>query len=51
MKEKAPKAAVSAVKDLFGGVKKTKEQSNKLVEDHYRPENLELLVWEYISKK
>lgn len=50
-KEKAPKAAVSVVKDLFGGVKKSKGQTNKLVEDHFRAENLELLVWEYISKK
>ena len=49
--EKAPRAAVSVVKDLFGGVKKSKGQTNKLVEDHFRAENLELLVWEYISKK
>ena len=49
--EKVPKAAVSAVKDLFGGVKKQKDISNKLVEDRFKQENLELLVWEYISKK
>lgn len=51
MTEKAPKAATTAVKDLFAGVKKVKEPQGKLVEDHYKPENLELVVWEYISKK
>ena len=51
MTEKAPKAATTAVKDLFAGVKIAKEPQGKLVEDHYKPENLELVVWEYISKK
>ncbi len=51
MKRKAPKAAIAAVKDMFGGVKKAKDKSEKLVEDHFKPDNLELIVWEYISKK
>lgn len=50
-KGKAPKVAIATVKDLFGGVKRTKDKSEKLVEDHFKPENLELIVWEYISKK
>lgn len=49
-KGKAPKVAIATVKDLFGGVKRTKDKSEKLVEDHFKPENLELIVWEYISK-
>lgn len=49
--EKAPRAATDDVIDLFGGVKKTKDSQKKLVEDSFKPDNLELLVWEYISKK
>ena len=49
--EKVPKAATDDVIDLFGGVKKAKDPQKKLVEDNFKPENLELLVWEYISKK
>ena len=49
--EKAPKAATDDVIDLFGGVKKAKDPQNKLVEDNFKPESLELVVWEYISKK
>ena len=49
--EKAPKAATDDVIDLFGGVKKAKEAQNKLVEDNFKPESQELVVWEYISKK
>ena len=49
--EKAPKAATDDVIDLFGGVKKTKTPQNNLVEDSFKPDKLELLVWEYISKK
>ena len=50
--EKAPKAATEDVIDLFGGVvKKNKDSQKKLVEDNFKPENLELMVWEYISKK
>lgn len=50
--EKAPKAATEDVIDLFGGVvKKNKDSQKKLVEDNFKPENFELLVWEYISKK
>lgn len=50
--EKAPKAATDDVIDLFGGVvKKNKDSQKKLVEDSFKPENLELMVWEYISKK
>jgi hypothetical protein len=51
MEEKAPEAATDDVIDLFGGVKMAKESLNKLVEDNFKPENLELVVWEYISKK
>lgn len=51
MNEKAPKAATDDVIDLFGGVKTAKESLSKLVEDNFKPENLELLAWEYISKK
>ena len=50
--EKVPKAATEDVIDLFGGVvNKNKDSQNKLVEDSFKPENLELIVWEYISKK
>ena len=51
LEEKVPKAAIDDVIDLFGGVKKAKDPQKKLVEDNFKPENLELLVWEYISKK
>ena len=51
IKEKMPKAATKDVIDLFGGAANKKIQQKKLVEDKYKPENLELLVWEYISKK
>ena len=49
--EKVPKAATDDAIDLFGGVKKTKEPQKKMVEDNFKPDNLELMVWEYISKK
>ena len=49
--EKVPKAATDDVIDLFGGVKKAKDPQKKMVEDNFKPDNLELLVWEYISKK
>ena len=49
--EKVPKAATDDVIDLFGGVKKAKDPQKKMVEDNFKPHNLELLVWEYISKK
>lgn len=48
---KTPKAATEDVIDLFSGVKKNKDSQKKLIEDNFKPENLELLVWEYISKK
>jgi superfamily II DNA or RNA helicase len=51
LNEKAPKAATDDAIDLFSGVKKAKDPQKKLVEDNFKPENLELLVWEYISKK
>lgn len=49
--EKAPKAAEDDVIDLFGGVEKKEVSKDTLVEDSFNPANLELLVWEYISKK
>lgn len=48
--EKTPQAAIDDAIDLFGGVKKSKEPQQKLVEDDFKSENLELVVWEYISK-
>ena len=51
IKEKMPKAATADVIDLFGGVASAQDPQKKLVEDNFKPENLELMVWEYISKK
>lgn len=51
LNEKAPKAATDAVIDLFGGVNRAETLQNNLVEDNFKPEKLELIVWEYISKR
>ena len=51
MEEKTPKAVKSEVRDLFAGVKKKKnKEDTKLIEDRFKADNLELIVWEYISK-
>ena len=46
-----PKAATKDAVEVFGGVKSAKGPQKSLVEDNYASQNLELIAWEYISKK
>lgn len=52
MKMKAPKQAVSTIKDMLRSKKlvaKPKE-SSETIEDKFKMENFDLIVWEYVTK-
>jgi hypothetical protein len=53
MKQKAPRQAITNIKNLLGTKNlsaKKQKAPNETTEQHFRLENFDLIVWEYVSK-